>query len=181
MIFVLLALAASIYGQNNWTGDRDTSDVKNLKGTATVRSRVFQGGQYEHHTIVVMFNDTSAAGYAGDSCVFAYGYELGVPVVNTSGNRDTAWSPIVYVDSISTLGVTTASQQDSTLGTTKIRSWSDTSNVSGWAYTFSQIIPEGGAPLIRYVATGITGNSILEPLRLRFQRSARLGNSVETK
>ena len=181
VMILILGVCAVLFGQNNWTGDRDTSDVAGLVSGATVRSKVFQGGQYEHHTIVVMFSDTSEAGFADDSCVFVYGYELGVPVLNTSGVRDTAWSPVVYVDSISTLGIMTASQQDSTLTTTKSRSWSDTTNVVGWAYTFSQIIPEGGLPLIRYVATGLTGNSIAEPLRLRFQRSARLGNSVETK
>ena len=178
MVLLFVMMAA---GQNNWTGMNDTSAVAGLMTTETVRSKVFQGGQYEHHTIVVMFDDTSSAGYAGDSCVFAYGYELGIPVLDTGGTRDTAWSPIVYVDSISTLGIMMASQQDSTLTTTKARYWSDTTNVNGWAYTFSQIIPEGGAPLIRYVATGITGNSVAQPLVLRFQRSARLGSSVETK
>jgi hypothetical protein len=181
VLFVLGILSASIFGQENWTGYKDTSAVTGLCSTGTVRSKVFELSKYEHTTVLVLFDDTSETGFASDSVAFVYGYELGIPVLSTAGLRDTAWSPIVYVDSVSVLGLMTASQQDSTLTTVKSRGWSDTTNVSGWGYTFSQIVPEGGAPLIRYVATGLAGNKGEADVALIFQNVRRLGTSNVTR
>jgi hypothetical protein len=182
LAFFVLCLVVVGFSQENWTGYRDTSAIHGFKADTTCRSKVFPLSVYEHTTVAVFFNDTTAAGFASDSAVFSYGYELGIPCLRTTGVVDTAWSPTVYVASLTAaaIGLTTSGTADSTLTTTRINAWADTTQVTGWAYTFTQIVPEGGAPLIRYVLTGGVGNCNTA-LRVMVQNSRRLGMSTRTR
>jgi len=182
ILTMVVIFSCALRAQENWNGFRDTSTIRGFKGDTLVYSKTFELSKHEHSTIIVLCNDTTSAGYANDSVAFLYGYQLGVPVLSRgAGARDTAWSPMVVVDSITALGQTSAWQQDSLLATRKRRGWADTSNVDGWAYTYSQIVPEGGAPLIRVFLRGLAKNKKAVSVAAVVQISRRLGNSNITR
>lgn len=179
---LFFALCVSVFGIENWNGARDTSLIVGLSTNNTVRSKVFPLSKYEHITLLVLYDDTTSAGFANDSAAFKYGYEIGVPVFDTGGAWDTAWCPVVYVDSVvyGEQGTVTANYADSTLTLTKNAGWSDTTQVSGYAYTMTQIVPEGGPPLVRVVMTGIADNCNT-PIKAVVQIVQRLGSSNRTR
>jgi hypothetical protein len=182
VLMILFAFMMSVSGTENWNGARDTSLISGLKSDTTVRSKVFPLSKYEEVSLLVMFNDTTSAGYAEDSAAFRYGYEIGVPVFNSSNAWDTAWEPVVYVDSVvfGEQGTVTANYAGSDLALTKTVGWSDTTQVSGYAYTMTQVTPEGGPPLIRVVLTGIADNCNTA-IKAVVQIVQRLGSSNRTR
>ncbi len=182
VLMSVLVCVGLVFGLENWNGWGDTSLVYGVSGTSTGRSKVYEHASYDDLSLYVFFNDTTSTGYAGDSSAFLYGVELGGLVLDTGGTVDTFWMPVLWVDSVNygSEGDMTAGYADQTLAVTKSQGWVDTLNVAGWAYTGSQVKPDGGPPFIRAVVKGTTDNCG-SALRVMVQFVQKLGSSVTTR
>jgi hypothetical protein len=158
VLFLIVAMfGVSLGAVNNWNGYNDTLNVHGFKGTSTSYTGVLSFTDYEDIAVVVMANDTDAAGFANDSISFSYGYQMGYLVYNSSGVRDTLWWP-----SAGTL-----------LDTITSPTTCDTSVVSGWAAQANTWDCPWG-PVIRFQVTGLAANNKANPLKCRIAVLRRL-------
>lgn len=159
----------------NWNGLGDTSSIDSLMADSLKYSRVFELSKHEDIAVIVKCDDTTSALFASDSIQVEYGYEVGYIVYNSSGAKDTAWSPKIVLDTIKndSLGKMRGGfvLPDGT-DTTYLGSL-DTSNVSGFANQISWFVPRWGI-LIRYFAQGLAGNNADNPLLWVFDHKRRL-------
>lgn len=173
-------VAIKVFGQTtNWNGLNDTSQVHLFRSDSLRYSKIFPLTMFENMAIVAKFDDTSATGYANDSVSFTYGYQVGYPVYDTGGTKDTAWTYMVTLDTVASanLGTVNIGFVDST-GTTAISQKDiDTLNVSGYATSIAQFSPPWGV-FIRYWAQGQTGNKKGSYIGLTFDQKRRLYYNV---
>jgi hypothetical protein len=158
LVFVGLVGAA---GSENYNGVRDTSFIAEFQDDSVAYSKAFDLSRYEDVCLVTIVSDTTEAGFADDSTEIEIAYQLGYPVLNSSGAIDTAWSPdFVVIDTLTSAkyGVATSGTIDSTGAMFVSRGAVDTSNVSGYAVMSSWFVPQW-APLIRYRYSGLADNN----------------------
>lgn len=179
---IVWALAAVVGAAENWNGWLDTSAITTFNSTETAYTKAFDLGSYENTSIIVYVNDTTSTGFASDSINFAVGYSTGVPTLNSSGMADTAWSPLIYLDTLvsDSLGKVPGGYTDSDLNGYRNSGWIDTLNVTGWAYQCIPVVPIWD-PLIRYGVTGLTGNKVGEELSLLIQHNRRIGEASKDR
>lgn len=169
------------YNYNGYLSD--TSKITTFRADSLKYSRPFLLSQYENTRIRVLFNDTSAAGFATDSVKFYYFIQIGSPCLNASGKLDTAWNanPII-IDTVDMLTAGNFTTQYSSLlndGTfTETMKVIDTSNVTGYA-TNSHTFPLLWDVFARVGVKGLTGNNKDSFIKLRIDRIARVG--IKTK
>jgi hypothetical protein len=158
--FLVLFLVVASFGAENWNGWLDTSNVQNFRADSTKYSKAFDLGRYENTAVVVKVRDTSTAGFGADSIQLRYGYQVGTPTLDSAGNIDTLWEPVVWLDTMRTdsLGKLPEGYTDSNLDGYRNSGWVDTLKVTGWAAQACGVSAEW-RPLIRYVLNGLTGNN----------------------
>lgn len=159
VLLIVALLVGSVSAQKNWNGYGDTLVVHGFNGTETAYTAAKNLTDYEDIAVVAMANDTGSAGFASDSISFSYGYQLGYPVWNSSGVRDTLWDP-----SAGTL-----------LDTLTSPTTCDTSMVSGFAAQVNTWTCPW-APVIRFFVIGLGANNKGEPLLCRLALLRRLGS-----
>ena len=175
MSFVVMWLATShSHGQENYNGYKDTVIVHGFKATDDSVTKAFDGtvgiGMYR---FVVFANDTSSAGFSADSINFVWGVQQGIPVINSSGKKDTAWLYKLMVDTfdISTDGnmVVPVVSADSLLEYNKCTKFIDTVNVTGWAVQSKEVDNTTTVmPLFRFWYSGKSKNKTGSFVRLMF-------------
>jgi hypothetical protein len=179
-MMAVVLLAAVLAAQTlNWNGYGDTSQVHLFRSDSLRYSKVFPLSMYENMAVVTKFDDTASAGFASDSCVFTYGYQVGYPVYNSSGTYDTAWYSKIRLESITSanIGKVNDGTTDS-LGQIALSPGSiDTSSVSGYAISIAQYAPPWGV-FLRYYAQGAAGNSKGTYVKLIFDHKRRLYYNV---
>ena len=89
-ITILLAAVVLSFGQDNYSGYGDTVAVSDFNADSVGITRAFELSKFESMLFYVMADDTSSAGYDGDSIHFHWGIELLDVVKNSSGVKDTA-------------------------------------------------------------------------------------------
>lgn len=113
---VLLVAACAALGNlsENYTGygdvaHLDTVDAFNADSLAYTKA--FKLSAYEDVRIDILVDDTTNAGFDGDSCHFEWGIQTGHLVKNASGTVDTLWNPVhVVVDTVNTVSWTVGPQ-----------------------------------------------------------------------
>lgn len=181
ILLLCLSLAAVWAGEPlNYNGYlSDTSNITDFRADSLKYSKTFLLSQYENSKFRVVFNDTTAAGFANDSVKFYYFVQLGAPVLNGSNKLDTSWNnnPIV-IDTVDMLTSGNFATQYSYLGSdntfTEVMKVIDTTYVTGLAcntHTFT--IPWD--VFVRVGIKGLTGNNKDAFLKLRIDRVARIG------
>jgi hypothetical protein len=183
-IICVLALVAVANAQQifNWNGINDTAIISDLVADSTRYTKAFQLDRWEDPAVLVKIDDTSSAGYSGDSVLVKYGYQLGYPTRDSAGSRDTLWWYRVVLDSLdaSAYGTLTDAVADSS-GTLVInKTLSDTSDIAGYACQLIEYTPRRPAPLVRYWLEGLTGTSH-DSLVVEVQHIQRLYQSSGTK
>jgi len=176
VFFLVLFVVSVAFGQiGNWGGYGDTSAVTGLRADSTKYSKVFQLSQFEDVACVLKCDDTSSSGFASDSLAIAYGYQLGYPVYDSGGSRDTLWWLLVTLDTVVTdsLGTKNTGSVDSDGALTDYLGQVDTTSVTGYACQASWYVPEW-APIIRYWATGLSGTSIGNDIVAIFDHKKRV-------
>lgn len=156
--FVVLFAAMACFGKN-WTPYTDSCQILYFGADSVKHSKAYDLSEYENTRLTIMVDDTSSAGFSGDSINFRVGYSLGVEVLDSGGSRDTIWSADIWVDSLATanLGATTAGYQDVGAGSYTKATWIDTLSIAGYAVWHDIIVPDW-APFIRFSFEGLTGN-----------------------
>lgn len=158
----------------NWNGYGDTSGVTDFDTDSLKYSKWYDLGRFEDIGCALKVDDSGSAGFGSDSIVIAWGYQLGIPIYDSAGTKDTlAWIR-VELDSMLTdsLGKMKGASVDSAGNLVRFMQDVDTASVSGWAVQWSWFVPEW-APLIRYYAQGGTGNNKSEALELVFDHKRR--------
>jgi hypothetical protein len=81
LLLSLLILVVSISAQNNlnYKGWGDTAQFVTFKADSQFISKAFILSNAENKQLVVLADDTSAAGRNSDSVAFEFGYMLGTP------------------------------------------------------------------------------------------------------
>lgn len=184
LTFVLL-LAALSMGQENWNGFNDTCRIDGWNGTELAFSKAFNLTRYEDIAVVVKCNDTSQAGFAGDSLHARYGYQLGYVLKNASGLRDTIYWPPDSGIILDTVDLTdTDSSWDHRTGftgadgsVTDYLGQVDTSSVTGYATQVSWFVPKW-AVSIRFFVHGLGKNRGTTPNVWIFDVKRRLRSVV---
>ncbi len=178
-ISLLVALFASLsFSQvnSNWRGYGDTAQIAGFQGTGTVTSKAFNFTLGEQAKLIAMANDSASAGFASDAVKFFWGFQIGDIVINSSGKADTTWQGKTTVD---TFDVTTAGNMvvpinvmgaDGTYNTGL--KFIDTLNVTGYAVQSRNVAADWGN-LIRFWATGLSGNQPTTYVLLRFEMNRR--------
>lgn len=184
LLFVLVSLGFSVNNPKvtNWVGYLDTAIISTVLDSGTVYyGRVFNLTEYEDCRMVNMVNDTDEAGFAGDSINYIWGYQTGAIILNALNVVDTAWDDRMVVDSTAAgdFGKDTLGVVDPTGTLTRLYKYSDTLNVTGYAYQSRWIIPEWDC-LWRPWAMGIGGlmNKQSAP-DLRFAIIRRNGSKID--
>ena len=184
-LLLLILVSFCFSGEDlNWNGWEDTVAISSTLAVGTTYyTKAFALSRYDNIKLMVKCNDTTNAGFAGDSVNFGYGFQTGVETENSSGLRDTAWMEedrfdidTMVVDSFG-VGSKGYVGADGTLN----RFWnnaSDTSSVTGFAIQRRQFSPEWDV-LIRFYILPITGNLTGSPLNLIFQVDQRKHQPVK--
>jgi len=185
--FVLLAAVSLMAAQvmpSNYTGWSDTCSFQSFKKDSLAYGPAFPSSAAENKVLMFMANDSTNAGFSGDSVKVAVGYQRGYIVMNSSGKIDTSWRGIVIADTFDCLTAanflipTAFTTQDSStfyenMATGKI----DTSYVTGFAVLSVPIIPIW-SPIIRPVVKGLTGNKVGQYLKFWFLLQQRAYSTV---
>jgi hypothetical protein len=162
-VFILLVCSLSFGQIKNWKGYLDTNIVWLNNTTTKKYSKVYDLSDAVANGVVMMVNDTNVAGLTSDLTKLCYGLQVGVPVINGSGNLDTAWGAYDTLDTISTAGhhALKAGGRYSieTDLITEDMGLSDTSQVTGYAVQMRPLRPYNWAPLMRIWCVGQTGIS----------------------
>jgi len=162
-LVLLVLIVGVVVGQENWNGFSDTARINGFDSLEIKRSKAFTLTRYEDIALVVKCDDTSEAGFKSDSVAAAYGYQLGYPVINSSGARDTAWWPgdtgivLDTLDVTDSAGTCSNGYSSANGDVTDYLGNVDTTNVSGYAVQVSWFIPKW-APIIRFFVVGNAGN-----------------------
>lgn len=179
LLFVFAVLAGpNTSGPSNWRGYLDTAGISSILTAGTVRytaPMVLSDG--EDVRILCKVRDTVTAGFATDSLVFAWGYQVGSITLDSAGKRDTVWQA---TDRIVVDTVDVDSMGKGTIGTTAAagtvtQTWnraSDTLSVSGYAIQSRWVVPPWGT-LIRFWANGLTGQRQGKAVVLIFEKHQR--------
>jgi len=130
-----------------------------------------------------MADDTSEVGYASDSILFKWGFQIGNIVKNSSAAFDTTWGEKVLVDTfdIGTAGnlVEQELKIDTLLGVTaQLRDFIDTTYVTGFAVQDRYIPSPNWGPIFRFYYAGLTGNITGSYVKLVFGQSRRTYSNV---
>jgi hypothetical protein len=164
MLLMVVVVVCGVMGQENWNGFNDTASIVGWDSLEVRYSKAFTLTRYEDIAVVVKVNDTSSAGFAGDSVSGVYGYQLGYPVLNSLGKRDTLWWPkdtgiiLDTFDLTDSAGVAKGKGVSGADGSvTDYLGGIDTSEISGYATQASWFIPKW-APAIRFFVYGLAGN-----------------------
>ncbi len=163
LIFLFL-IPAMLFGRNFGREYGDTAYIPDTLQADTLKyTRVFTIDDKEELRVVVMANDTSVAGLTSDSIYFDYGYQFGELVLNSSGNRDTAWGDRIQIDSmvLDSFGKVNVGTMVATGVLTSYYGGADTSAVSGYAVKVRRIAMDWGqvwGSYIRFWAKGRARN-----------------------
>jgi len=175
-ILLVLLIAGIVAAQFNYSGYRDTVAVTAFNADSSGVTRAFELSQFENLRVHAMANDTSSAGYDGDSIQFQWGIQLGDIVINSSAKRDTTWLEKILVD---TFDIMTAGNLVAPVKTTdslgfvgQARLFIDTSNVTGYAIQSRAVVPYW-APIFRFWYAGIGDNITGSYVRLIFGQTRR--------
>lgn len=180
-LFVLI-LAVVAFGQSagNWNGWGDTAVVTNFHSDTIIHTKKFPLSSMENSRIDVFANDTSDAGFLGDSVAFRWGYQVGHPSWTTTNSNSVVmvWSSPVCLDTFDmqdSSDFTIDTLYDVGDGTySATRNVIDTTRVTSWALQSRNFSPEWDVS-IRFWAQGIGGNRIAaNKIRLVFQSVRRL-------
>lgn len=174
---ILLLLTVNLWAANesgplNYTGFGDTTQIHSFKADSLKYSGVFRLSAFENISFQVLVNDTSRAGFQGDSVNFFYFLERGLLTINKLGKPDTIWSPVpIIIDSVNMLVAGNFARSFSVVGTdgnyTEVLKELDTTSVTGYAVN-ERVITPAWAVLGRVGFKGLTGNKTGRFLDLRF-------------
>lgn len=177
-LLAVLMLASLVVGQNYNVTPVDTTTydktITNLSVDSIAHTKAFYNGRYEDMAVVVLVDDTTSAGFSGDSVQFILAYQLGYLTVDSAYDLDTTWQlDTVMIDTVSSdnFGAGFMGSIDSTGALNKSMDAVDTTNVDGWACYSKWFLPEW-SPYIRYVVKGIADNTASN-LKLVVQHTQR--------
>lgn len=165
LLFFALAFNRLSYGSyaHNYNGTGDTLSINETLDSLEVHytEALELSPFYEDLVVTSMCDDTGIAGFGNDSVNYEWGFEIGIILLDSSGNEDTLWDDRVVVDTMcaDSFGV----ENIESLGvngtfTQTLLNDVDTSDVSGYACQTRKVSGIWGV-LIRYFAKGI-GNAV---------------------
>ena len=176
LLLVSLLFSAS-FAQINFAGFKDTAVVR-FSGTATGVTKAMNLTEYENMRFSAMANDTSAAGFVGDSIKFRWGIQLGDVVLNSSNRADTTWQDKIVLDTFDILTTTNMTITESIIAAdgsiARPTKFIDTINVTGFAVQNAEVLPPW-APVFRFWYAGITNN---KNIKCVFSMSRRIASYV---
>jgi hypothetical protein len=176
-LFVAFLSVSATAQMQNWRGYLDTTTVF-IKDSVTMKySKVYTLTENENMSLVIMANDTVAAGLSSDSTKLIYGVQLGNPVINASGNLDTAWGVKDTLDIISNVGYGTSEGGGRITSADAIsETWgkADTSMVTGFATQIRAVKPYW-ACYMRVWINGLTGTRLATANKVRIALLRRIG------
>lgn len=190
-VFLILCLVSLLFagfdskraGENisPWT---DTASITNLHEAGTVRytTTCWDVSGDEPLRLIVMVNDTDAAGFSNDSMKLQWGYQTGSRVLNASGTLDTIWYNRVTVDTVDAASYGAATVGTiSAVGTPTMvtAKESDTSSVTGYAVQ-SRPVNQCFDEIVRCWANGLTGQN-KTAIKLKFLLKSRIYAPVRGK
>jgi hypothetical protein len=166
IVLMVLAAVTCLFAQadENYNGYRDTARVTLFKADSLRYSKVFPLSTWENCRFSLFLNDTSNAGFSGDSIKCFWGIQLGMPCINGSGSLDTAWDlQLITLDTFDILTganmVRPYTAMDSTGAYVEKMKRIDTLDVTGFAYQ-SRVFSPGWNVYFRFWAKGLTGNKV---------------------
>ncbi len=187
---MLFAFALSSGQDENWNGWGDTAKIKNFYHDTTVYSGWFKLSDFSCIRHAVYFRDTSAAGYASDSCAGEWGIQTGHPSFLTTSKykRKMELGRKMVIDTFNTTtgGVFTMDSAGMTtidkngipeFVSRRIDTLIDSMGVtvrSTYAYQSRGPFNEWDV-YFRYWARGLTGNKNTKNLDLYFQAARQIG------
>lgn len=181
LLFLISIVNAEDYNYNGFL--TDTAVIGTFRADSLKYSKPFLLSAYENNRVRVVFNDTTHAGFTGDSVKFYYFVQVGSPILNSSNKLDTAWNnnPVI-VDTVDMLTAGNFTRKYSKLlddGTfADSMKVIDTTSVTGFA-TNSHSISIPWDVFFRVGVKGLTGNKVGQFIKLRIDRLARSGVKVK--
>ena len=182
--FLLAAMAAAAVDKStNWTGYGDTITMPACSSTALVYStRFFSLTDFDAIRIVLHVDDTTSTGYAGDSISLQWGIQSFNLCYDTSGEKDTCYSPRLVIDTFDTdsLGDMVIMTLDAEGIANTPGQQVDTISCGGYAIQSRAFYPEWDVNYRLWIQ-GLTGNLTASPLKILFTNHRRVYSPVRKK
>jgi hypothetical protein len=169
-LLLLLMVVSCIFAKRNdsnlSTGWENLDTILSFNADSLKYTGVYNLSGYQNLRVDVYTRDTSTAGYSADSVNFAWGLQTGHETINSSGNRDTVWTPLKYIcDTLSRYDSlysdSSASYVEVGLDGTynNIKRLKDTLSVTGYIVQTTNFSPMWDV-LMRGWVQGLAGNDV---------------------
>jgi hypothetical protein len=174
----LLILSSVCFGwfpSNNWSGTDTANTVSLYAKYDTIKySKAFRLSELEDVRVILKANDTSVAGFGGDSIGIRWGYQTLCPCLNASNVLDTCPDQLIVLDSLDVAAMTFGSAlgiQGAAGEIARRTHIADTVMCAGYATQSKWMVPEWDV-YVRFWVKGIGANkkTVAVPCKIDVQR-----------